>query len=384
MEENKVAFKICKEYNTEKIANCLEDAFLLLGGLEQYIKPKMTVLIKPDLYLSSTPNSAKTTHPTVVSAVAELVAKCGATCVIADSPYGEFSQSKLDSTYVKTEMLNASNDGNATLNINDKVCVFPYEKGVITKSFYFIDAINDIDLIINVGKFRCDKFLGLVGCSQNLFGLTVGKMKNLIKTKCYTQDKFYNYILDTYEALEDKIVLNVLDGIVSCETNNLPRILNSIIVSPNPMTADALALKLINQSPEDSKLLQIANDRNLFSFNYEILGDNYEPLIISDYTYQLNPNTILRGNENKLFKSYLKHYKQISISPSECKGCKKCTHYCPVKAINMVGECAKVDYKKCINCFKCVDKCPYKVIKIKNPLRFKIIEENLNKNLKSK
>ena len=384
MEENKVAFKICKEYNTAKIVACLESAFSLLGGLEQYIKPKMKVLIKPDLYLSTPPNSAKTTHPAVVSAIAELVAKCGASCIIADSPNGEFSQTKLDSTYVKTEMLNASNDGNATLNINDKVCVIPYEKGVSTKSFYFIDAINDADLIINVGKFRCDKYLGLVGCTQNLFGLTAGKMKNLIKTKCYTHERFSNYILDCYQALQDKIVLNILDGIVSCETNNLPRILNSLIVSTNPMIVDSLALKIINQSHKDSKLLQVANERKLFSFDYEVLGDDYNSLILSDYTYTVHPNTILRGSEGSLFKSYLKRYKQVSISPSECKGCKKCTRYCPVKAINMVGECATVDYKKCINCFKCVDICPYKVIKIKTPLKYRIIEENLNKNLKSK
>lgn len=383
MQKTDVAFKICKQYNKESVSACLNSAFeLIIGGLAEYIKPKMKVLIKPDLYSATQPDLAQTTHPAVVSAVAELVAKCGASCVIADSPYGDFSQAKLDAVYAKTEMLNASNDGNASLNTNTSVYVAENPNGVVTKQLYLIDAINDADVIINVGKFRCDKYLGLIGCTQNLFGLTAGKVKNLIQTKCYTQQKFYNYILDTYALLENKIVLNILDGIVSFETNNTPRILNSLIVSTNPLCVDAVALQIIDQST-DCPLFNIAQDRGLFP-EFQIVGDDINSVVLSDYNYcSASTENIKRGSKARLHKAYLNQFKQVTISPAECKGCKKCIAPCPVNAISMQGEHAVVDYTKCINCFKCVDCCPYRVIKTKTPLKYKNIMDNINKKIKN-
>lgn len=381
MQKNNVSFKICKQYNPASISTCLDEAFNTLGGLSQFIKPKMKVLIKPDLYKATSPNLAQTTHLAVVSAVAELVAKCGANCVIADSPEGDFSQSKLDAVYSKTEMLSASNDGNASLNTNDKIYIANNPNGVVSKQLYLIDAINEADVIINIGKFRCDKHLGLIGCTQNLFGLTAGKVKNLIQTKCYTQERFYNYILDTYCFLKSKIVLNILDGIVSYETNNTPRILNSLIVGTNPLSVDTLALKIINQSAESSSLLSIAEDRGLYE-SFGLLGDDISSVILDDYNYLVSRTNIRKGNTSHLHKVYLSQFKQVKIAPSECKGCKKCIDFCPVDAISMDGEHAIVDYHKCINCFKCVANCPYKVIKTKTPLKYKNIMENINKKIK--
>lgn len=381
MQKTNVAFKICKQYSVESVSASLNEAFGLLGGLEQYIKPKTKVLIKTDLYNPAQPNSAQTTHPAVVSAVAELVAKCGASCVIADSPCGDFSQTKLDAVYAKTEMLNASNDGNASLNTNTNVYIADNPNGVIAKRLYLIDAINDADLIVNVGKFRCDKFIGLVGCTQNLFGLTAGKVKNLIQTKCYTQVRFYNYILDTYALLKDKVVLNILDGIVSCETNNSPRILNSLIVGENPICVDAAALQIINQPLENSKLLDIARERELFP-EFNVVGDEIEQVMLSDYNYSVSTSNIKKGSEASLHKAYLNNFMQVTISPSECKGCKKCTLACPVNAISMDGEHAEVDSNLCINCFKCVGSCPYRVIKTKTPPKYKRVMDNINKKIK--
>lgn len=382
MQKTEVAFKICKQYKTDNISACLNSAFDLIGGLAQYIKPKTKVLIKPDLYSATQPDLAQTTHPTVVSAVAELVAKCGASCVIADSPYGDFSQAKLDAVYVKTEMLNASNDGNASLNTNTGVYIADNPNGVIAKQLYLIDAINDADIVINVGKFRCDKYLGLIGCTQNLFGLTAGKVKNLIQTKCYTQEKFYNYILDTYALLEDKIVLNVLDGIVSFETNNTPRILNTLIVGTNPLCVDAVALNVINHTADESQLFDLAQARDLYP-EFKIVGDDINSVVLCDYNYLVSADNIKKGGKTRLHKAYLHQFKQVTISPAECKGCKKCIAPCPVNAIDMAGEHAVVDYTQCINCFKCVGCCPYKVIKTKTPLKHKKIMENINKKIKN-
>lgn len=388
MRNTTVALKTCTEYESQTIFNALKDGFDLLGGLSAVIKPHHKVLIKPDLYNLTEPNIAKTTNPNVVSALAELIAKIGAKCIIADSPKGNFNQSSIDSAYVKTKMLQASNEGNASLGVNDKISIITNPNGERCRDIHIIDAINDVDVIINVGKLRCDKHLGLVGCSQNLFGLVPGKFKELIKSRCYTLNSYYNYLIDLYEALENKIVLNVLDAIVGNEANNDPRILNAMIVGENPYAVDATALKLINQNPASNPLLTEAIRRKKFELGNIVLGDKVESLVCGDFKY-----ASLGANINKKSQFYFKtnynlRQKRPTISHKLCKGCRVCANNCPMKAISLkttqLGEHAVVDYSKCISCFKCVDNCPYKIIKTKTPLKYKPIDKMLKKSFDNK
>ncbi len=388
MQDTKIALQVCQQYDNDIIRKALNNGFNLLGGLSSFIKPSDIVLIKPDLYCGTEPNLAKTTHPSVVSAVAELVSKIGAKCIIADSPKGDFKTSKLDNVYIKTQMLQASNNGNAQLNINDDVATVNNPKGEFSRDIYVMDAIRSATVIINVGKLRCDKYLGLVGCCQNLFGLVPGKMKDLITSRCYTTNAYSNYIIDLYEALEDKIVLNILDAIVSREANNDPRILNCLIIGSNPFSVDATALQLINQDPKDNILLQQSERRKKFSFNFEQLGDSIEPLICCDYNYIVAGDNIKKGNTRSFKSKYNRQQKRPIISNKTCKGCKVCLEGCPMRAIEMkyggLGQFAHIDYSKCINCLKCVTNCPYKVIQTKTPIKYKPIDKMLKKSSKTK
>ena len=359
-----------------------------MGQLSNFIKPEHTVLIKPDLYHCTQPNEAKTTNPNIVSALAELVEKIGAKCIIADSPKGDFTQSNLDRTYIKTQMLQASNNGHAILSINENISTLTNPNGEHCRDIYVIDAINDADVIINVGKFRCERHLGLIGCSQNLFGLIPGKVKELVKSRCYTLNAYYNYLIDLYETLENKIVLNVLDGIVGCEANGDPRILNTILVGENPYAVDATALKIINQNPEECMLLAESVRRNKFSFTYKTIGDNIEPLVCNDFHYSSFLENIKTGSKNYFKRVYNRTQKRPIISSKLCKGCKICVDNCPMKAIEMqsndLGEHARIDYDKCINCFACLQNCPYKIIKTKTPIKYSLIDKKVKKSLNSK
>ncbi|MBQ7880242.1 MAG: DUF362 domain-containing protein [Clostridia bacterium] len=388
MRDTKVAVKICKEYDTDIVGTALKDGFDLLGGLNHFIKPSHTVLIKPDIYNCTEPNVAKTTNPNIITALAELIAKIGAKCIIADSPKGDFNSSTLDNAYVKTQMLQSSNNGHATLNTNDKFSVITNPNGEYCRDIYVIDAINDADVIINVGKFRCDKSLGVIGCSQNLFGLIPGKFKQLVKSRCYTLKSYYNYLIDLYEALENKIVLNILDGVVGCEANNDPRILNNILIGENPYSVDATALKIINQSPEDSLLLNESVRRNKFNFKFQTLGDDIEPLVCSDFHYTTFLENIKSGSKSSFKREYNRNQKRPIINSKLCKGCKVCVSTCPMKAIEMqnaeLGEHAAINYDKCISCFACLHNCPYKIIKTKTPIKYNAINRAIKKSLHSK
>ncbi|MFQ6723995.1 MAG: DUF362 domain-containing protein [Clostridia bacterium] len=387
MSGTSVVLKVCKEYKCEILREVIKGGLDELGGLENFIKPKSKVLIKTDLYHSTRPNIAKTTHPNIVSVLAEFIEDIGAQCIIADSPKGDFKQSNLDNAYDKTQMLQASNNGNATLNANDNIAIIHNPKGENCRDIYVMDAINDVDIIINVAKLRCDKYLGLSGCSLNVFGFVPGKFKELVKSRCYTTKSFYNYIIDLNETLEDKLVLNILDAIVGNETNDDPRILNSILIAENPYAVDSVALRLINQNPKDSILMQEAERRQKVKLPCNIVGSNIDELICSDFNFDVDSVNIKKGSKSALKRDYNRRQKRPIIPSGQCKGCRVCVNNCPMKAIDIknssIGEYSEINYDKCITCLKCVNVCPYKIIKIKEPIKYSAINKMIKKSLRN-
>lgn len=53
------------------------------------------------------------------------------------------------------------------------------------------------------------------------------------------------------------------------------------------------------------------------------------------------------------------------VCSTGCIACKKCELNCPVKAIVVVDNLARFDYKKCQNLGKCFEVCPTKVIRLR-------------------
>ena len=51
------------------------------------------------------------------------------------------------------------------------------------------------------------------------------------------------------------------------------------------------------------------------------------------------------------------------VDVAECSACGDCVNYCPVKAIEIVGNKAVIDAEKCINCKICISTCPQNAIK---------------------
>ncbi len=68
-----------------------------------------------------------------------------------------------------------------------------------------------------------------------------------------------------------------------------------------------------------------------------------------------------------------------SVNPNKCKGCERCSQWCPAGAIAVRGKVSVVDEDKCIGCGECTVTCPVHAIAINwksNPfdLQEKIVE----------
>jgi Fe-S-cluster-containing hydrogenase component 2 len=54
----------------------------------------------------------------------------------------------------------------------------------------------------------------------------------------------------------------------------------------------------------------------------------------------------------------------VQIDGEKCTGCGLCVDACPVEAISLENDKAKVDAEKCVDCGQCVEECPNEAIKM--------------------
>ena len=76
----------CSDYSQPKIAEAIAIQFELLGGLERFIRPGDTVLLKPNFIAPRPRHCATQTDPAVILETARMLKDFGARPFIGDSP----------------------------------------------------------------------------------------------------------------------------------------------------------------------------------------------------------------------------------------------------------------------------------------------------------
>ena len=383
--KNLVSLISLDSYDDSKIKSAIESSFSRFE-MDTIIKPEMKVLLKVCLPESMQPDSAETSHPAIVQGVVEVLSGLGAKCIIADSPYKSFTQSHLDSVYFKTGMLEVANSSDCELNHNLKTFSISTPSGVKTKSLTLLDVVNDVDVIINLGKIKLDEKLGYLGSSANMFGLVPGEVKTLVLNRLNTIGDFNNYLIDIIDALKDKLIFNIIDGVVAIEAGNSQRMLSCLAMSENVFSLDSTIIKILGLDYNNT-IIKLANERAFIDIDdpYEIVGEDIENFKLDDFAlYDYDLDTQIHKNKRKQKAYFYSHQERPTIKSNKCKGCAICSKICPTNAIMMRydknGELyAEIDYKKCILCNKCYLGCPYNVVKLKTPLAYKRLHKKINK-----
>ena len=382
---NSVFLDYIESYDIDAIQSAVSEALDILKIRGEF-KPKMKILVKVCLPNSNSPDNAQTTHPAVVTAVVNELTKMGATCVVADSPYRKYSPTALDEVYLNTGMLEVANLTPCELNHDLRVCKIETPDGKKAKSLTLLELVNGVDAIVNIGKIKIDTTFGYFGATHNMFGLVPGELKSLVMNRLINLGNFNHYIIDILEAMKDKLLLNVLDGVVALEAVDTPRMLSCIGLSCDPYALDASILDILGVG-YNSTILKQASERKVFNKEnpYKLVGEKIEKFKVEDFALsEFGADTLLNksnGDRNRYFNA---NQRRVKIDGKICKGCGVCSKICPTGAIMMKydkeGELyAEVDYDKCIFCFKCHTACPYKVVDIISPLGYKHLEKELNK-----
>lgn len=126
------------------------------------------------------------------------------------------------------------------------------------------NTIRDADLRINVPKIKYMNLAKFSCAMKNIFGCNPIPLKY----------KFHPQLNETMVALNKamKFHLHILDGIIIAGT--VPRRLNLIMASQDPVAFDAAALRIAGENPSKNRCITLAQKEGIGSIRYTTNGLN--------------------------------------------------------------------------------------------------------------
>ncbi len=348
-----VSLKRCSSYRREEVYAAVKDCVDLLGGMEVFIKPGESVLIKPNLLSARPPEECITTHPEVLRAVIKLVKKAGGAPMVGDSHGG--SHHRMEHVYDRTGI--------------GRVCSEEDTKCLIFEKFRMINGVPvalpalESDKLISVPKFKTHSLTVITAGVKNIFGVVPG----LYKTRCHMEhpnpSAFSKLLVDIYGSVRPD--LTILDGIGAMEgegpgSAGTPRNMDLIAVSEDAVSVDALLCAIIGINPYAAPTVREAAMRGLGEGdlkNIKILGDGYESFRKEDF--KLPKVTFLHRTPNVFLKTLTRLFKMVpDVMAEKCGGCGVCVKNCPAGACHLEKGRIIFERSRCILCLCCLEFCP--------------------------
>ncbi len=374
----KVYIGRCEDYSEENINNALLKCFENLGGVGEFIKPGMKVLVKPNLVLAKRPEDAATTHPALVKGVVGIAERAGAAKVtVADSPGGLYKAKLLKGLYTICGLTKACG---ANLNYDTSSVDVHVPEGKLIKKTIIISPAAEADLIINLPKLKTHGQMVYSGAVKNMFGAVPGVLKAEYHFRMPDYMQFAEALLDVY--LSVKPGLNIMDAVWGMDgegpTSGDPKYMGMLIAGSDALETDLTALKLIGIKPDDVPYMKAAIGRGLCpaaADSLELVGDEIGKMSVGDFKAPaLEFMKTIKFFDKGIMRHAINALKPKPVFNSDkCVRCGDCSRICPAGVIDMKEGLPKVDLSKCIRCFCCHEFCRFRAVEIKRSLIIKMV-----------
>ena len=377
-------------YDPEYVKERVETLVGLLGGVDRFLSKEEKILIKPNLLAKAPPERACTTHPSVFSAVCELLLSNG---------YGKLGYG--DSSGGAYQNVRPVADACGIAAAADGLCVplADFSRGVETaydgitaKSFVLCPAVLEYDAIVNVCKMKTHMLERITGAVKNLFGAVYGLNKGAAHVKYPNADEFAKMMADLNNMLRPR--LHIMDGIVAMEGNGPqsgnPVRMNLLLASEDPVALDSVFCSLVHLDPELVPTNVRGSEYGCGVYRFDQIEVVTEDGVITPEEagriFGKADFDVYRGeekNENIKYLRFLDPFikKKLKINASLCVGCGVCVNSCPVDggAVGFRKKGKRVpvyDHKKCIKCYCCQEMCPQKAIYLTKPIVERLTDRN--------
>jgi uncharacterized protein (DUF362 family)/Pyruvate/2-oxoacid:ferredoxin oxidoreductase delta subunit len=374
---SRVSLVHCEQYDLDGVRTAVRRSVDLLGGMQRYVPRGVRVLVKPNLLQPSTPEKAVVTHPTVVQAVVELVQEAGGEVTIGDSPAGLFTTSSLRRVYERSGLQKVAQATGAKLNFDTGSVAQAHPVGHLIKRLEVGRYALDADVVISPSKLKTHEFMRFTGAIKNLFGVIPGTTKTGYHAKLVTAERFAGMLLDVVTFVRP--ALNIMDAVVGMDGDGpsagRPFPIGVILTSADSIALDVAATALVWIDPQSVPALRVATQRGLTSgrlADLELVGDSFDEARVTGFRRAKS------GVDVGAMPAWARNLgtRLLVVSPlvtSACTGCRMCEKNCPVQAISMGSNQARIDLSACIRCYCCHEICPEHAIELHQPWLGRVI-----------
>lgn len=232
------------------------------------------VLVKPNYVVAKHPSTGVTTDPRIIDGIISFLKEIG---LSADSIIlGEGGAGDTERAFDITGARDVAKKHNVRLvNLNrDKIINCRIHGALALHEVGIAETALRSTCIINVPKLKVHHMALVTLSMKNLMGL--------ILPKSIMHDQINEKIVDLATLFKDKVKLNVVDGLIGAEideVNGSPVKMNVIIAGENMVAVDTVATAVMGIDPESVRYLKIAEERGLGTAslsNIEVLGENID------------------------------------------------------------------------------------------------------------
>lgn len=244
----------------------LDKALAELGGIQAFVKPGQTVVIKPNIGWNSAPERGANTHPTIIGRLVALCLTAGAKSVsVFDNTCDQWQK-----TYEISGIEKAAKDAGAIV-VNGKDETLYREvtipRAVLLKKAKVHSLVLDSDVFINVPVLKHHGSTQMTSAMKNLMGV-------ILDRKFYHTEGLDQCIADLLTLR--KPALNIIDAYHPMVRNG-PRgktvddcvEMRTLLASTDIVAVDAAAAKLLNHQPSDITHIKIAHQMKLGRMDLE-------------------------------------------------------------------------------------------------------------------
>lgn len=372
MREQVVISKV-PDYEPTRLRETIKSQIDALGGIESFVKPGQTVLIKPNMLAGKPPEKAVTTHPEVVRAVIEEVLSAGARVIVGDSP----GIGKSEQVVRKCGIMQVIEETGATFTPFTESVMLPSGTGVF-QHLEIAREVLDADVIINLPKLKTHQMMGLTCGIKNMFGAVVGMRKIRLHLQAGTNKEFFALmLLELAEYLAPALTL--VDGVTAMEGDGPgsgdPIHVGALLASRSMLAVDTVACDLLRLPPKSAwtqKVAMQSSRPHCRMDEIELFGDSIDSL--RPVKFKPAKSTDVNFSLPGFLKKPLK--KSLTARPEPdhelCIRCCECVKSCPPQAMVIKDEKLQIDFDRCIRCFCCQELCPYGALETKQGLLLRI------------
>ncbi|HUN56282.1 MAG TPA: DUF362 domain-containing protein [Smithella sp.] len=372
-----VALIKCGSYDDDLLTVAIKDSLVKIGfDFAQFKNTR--VGLKPNLLMAAAPEKAVATHPAFFRAVAKIVIEQGGTPVLTECHGFGSLKSVMDTTgYSKVVQELGLEVGRM-----DETAPLHYPQARLIKRIDISKAFFDLDMIVNLPKFKTHGLTYISGAVKNLFGTIPGLRKARMHLRFPKSAEFSEWLLDLNGALincfeKPKKFIHIMDAILGQEgegpgTSGTPRQIGAVIAGHDPVAVDFVAAGVagLDYKKIPSIMLGFRRDFAVSSpADISVIGESIQEMRVKNYQptkSSATSNFMIDWLSSPAVKNLV--IEKPWPREEACTLCYKCMAVCPAKAISQALEGKKVpayDYKKCIRCYCCIEFCPEAAITLK-------------------